>query len=527
MGGFMSLSLELERNICQAWQRVRNEILADPAELHRRLGRWGSRTLARPPRAWCIAIRASDRRIGPGHWLITPEHAMDLDHPEHPYEPIEHEVTIQSHGIRRCCHPIRIGKPAEEVDEVARRLGVRPQMLRRARLAGIYRENFKKGLGGKRGYPVPIIYREELHDPGSASFFRPPHAIWGAAWEFLAGELFPDNFEQTVRRKPVVGTWGCEAVKLRAQADQMYKDEMKFLGWRWLCPGCGKAVRTIYYPIPVLTLFDRWVSDPVMEKKLAESDCGEGPAPTFACHRCHRVKFFSSVDRSTWNQVIGYLTAGMLYGCEVERPAGFVGERRRTRVRQLHREAPMRRKVLSRLSNGWSNMRIARDLGISQNAVNLQVGAICREEEVADRHALAKKLNFAVSPPPNQIERAMTRRFAVREMLVKNCSLAEMCGKLSASLSVITADIWKIYKLYGIKGRGLEQRRALAAKLGVSFMSKGDQMRERIAELCARGMTYKQVGEVVGISVWSIWSHMAKVKKRKVAEKAGVALACP
>src|SRR5688572_16673827 len=143
-----------------------------------------------------------------------------------------------------------------------------------------------------------------------------------------------------------------------------YKDEMTFMGWRWICPRCGKAVRTIYYPIRVLTLFDRWVSDPVVEKILAEADRGDGQAARFACHQCHRVKFFSSVDRNSWIQVIGYLTAGLLYGCEVERPARFVGERRRTRVRQLNREAPMRRKVLARLRNGWSNSQIARDLGM-------------------------------------------------------------------------------------------------------------------------------------------------------------------
>ncbi|HEV8377641.1 MAG TPA: hypothetical protein VGP99_02240, partial [Tepidisphaeraceae bacterium] len=143
----------------------------------------------------------------------------------------------------------------------------------------------------------------------------------------------------------------------------------------------------------------------------------------------------------------------------------------------------------------------------------------------------AKKLNFAVSPPPNQVERALTRRFAVREMLVKNCTHGEMCRKLGASLTVITADICKIYKLYGIKcrkGMSLEGRRALARKLGVPFMSKGDQLRHKIAELCEMGLTYKQVAKVVGISEWSIWSHMSKLKKAKLLEEApDVPLACP
>src|SRR5437588_11731832 len=100
------LGLELERAIRDAWLKLRGKILSDPQELHRRLARRRLASLTRPPRAWCIAIRASDRRITAMHWVISPEHAMDLNHPEHPYEPIEHEVTIQYHAVRRYCHAV-------------------------------------------------------------------------------------------------------------------------------------------------------------------------------------------------------------------------------------------------------------------------------------------------------------------------------------------------------------------------------------------------------------------------------------
>src|SRR5438105_772563 len=121
-GGFMSLGEELERNICDAWLRLRKQILSDPQELQRRLARRRGKSLGRPPRAWCLAIRASDRRITAAHWILTPEHAMALNHPEHPYEPIEHEVTIQTHAIRRYCHPISFSR--EIASELAKRLGV-------------------------------------------------------------------------------------------------------------------------------------------------------------------------------------------------------------------------------------------------------------------------------------------------------------------------------------------------------------------------------------------------------------------
>src|SRR4051794_38284487 len=108
------LGEEINRAIREAWLRLRGKILSDPDELHRRLARRRLKCLTRPPRAWCIAIRASDRRITPAHWIISPEHAMDLDHPAHPYQPIEHEVTIQKHAIRRYCNPVSFSREDAE-----------------------------------------------------------------------------------------------------------------------------------------------------------------------------------------------------------------------------------------------------------------------------------------------------------------------------------------------------------------------------------------------------------------------------
>src|SRR5882672_10924239 len=101
----MLLGEALERAIEEAWVSLRRRILSDPDELRRRLARRRIKSLVRPPRAWCIAVRASDRRITPAHWVIWPEHAVELDHPEHPYEPIEHEVFIGTHALLRYCRP--------------------------------------------------------------------------------------------------------------------------------------------------------------------------------------------------------------------------------------------------------------------------------------------------------------------------------------------------------------------------------------------------------------------------------------
>src|SRR2546423_1281873 len=146
-GGSMN---DVNRLILEAWEKLGPGIVKDGEELARRVARRRSGLLTRPPRAWCIAVRASDRRITPAHWIITPEHAMDLDHPEHPYEPIEHEVTIQTHALRKYCRPVRTDSWGEEVDEVCEKLGVSRATLLGARWAGIFTERIIKGLGGKR-----------------------------------------------------------------------------------------------------------------------------------------------------------------------------------------------------------------------------------------------------------------------------------------------------------------------------------------------------------------------------------------
>src|SRR3954469_18905893 len=126
---------DVDRLILETWEKLGPKILNDPHELQKRLARRRTPTLTRPPRAWCIAIRASDRRITPAHWVISPEHAMDLNHPLHPYEPIEHEVIIRPHALRKFCRAVRTDSWGEQVAEVCNKLGVSQQAVLAARWA--------------------------------------------------------------------------------------------------------------------------------------------------------------------------------------------------------------------------------------------------------------------------------------------------------------------------------------------------------------------------------------------------------
>ena len=156
-------------------------------------------------------------------------------------------------------------------------------------------------------------------------------------------------------------------------------------------------------------MFDRWFWDPVNRLKLSNDFLPAAPPATFACSKCHRLQSFGGCDKNEWNQLIFHLSGGMLYGKEVPKPAGYRSQRKRTRVRQLNRPAPRRQMVLRRLLNGWSINRIARDMQVTPTCIRFQIKHLCAQENVKNRHELAKKLRAPVMPPLNQTERARLR----------------------------------------------------------------------------------------------------------------------
>jgi len=224
---------DVDRLILEAWEKLGPKIMADPDELAKRLARRRRPILTRPVRAWCLAVRASDTRITPAHWIITPEHAMDLNHPHHPYEPIEHEVTIQPHALRKYCRPVRTDSWGELVQDVAKQLGCSNSAILRARWGGVFTERFVKGLGGKHGPPIPLIHSAKTLDPSGGRHFERPEQLWGSLWEWLA-DMLPDDFEQTIVRRPRFRRFNLRC-----------KDDSQLVGYRWLCPSCKKTCRTI------------------------------------------------------------------------------------------------------------------------------------------------------------------------------------------------------------------------------------------------------------------------------------------
>jgi DNA-binding NarL/FixJ family response regulator len=558
---------DLEERILEAWERVWPWLKEDPEELARRVARRRTPTLTRPMRHECIALRACDKRITAAWWRISPEHAMDLNHPAHPYEPIEHDVVIRAEQLRKFCWPVRVDGWGEEVEEIAKKLGCRPDGLRGLRRSSDVNERKIPHLGGKRGKPVPLIHVHRLLDPSNPRSFAAPPPILMTGWEDLAA-CVPDDFEQGVVRRPVycgrkvVGRWG------EPPEDHQYKDEAK-VTWRWVCPGCRKLVQTIYYPVGVSNLCD-WIRfDPAAtlgkkskdrsqnlefriqkseegrqkagyraervprnraewelqleRRRRWEADAMPRPAGTFACKRCHRVRSFYETDGSGWNVLIAHLTAGLLYGCEVRPPRWYrIGQgRKMRRVRQMTREAPRRQMVLRRLLNGWSVKRIARDMEISLRTVHQHIDALCRQEDVADRHALAAKLGAKCSPPLNNWERAGVRRAAVMRMMLEGATYREIMAELKLEPTPVYEDVSAIFRLHGIEGSGAAARRALAEKLGREYVRTSEDLareevmrvREQVRALREGGMRLCKVAKELGIAYIDAKVHAYAIRR--------------
>ena len=73
------------------------------------------------------------------------------------------------------------------------------------------------------------------------------------------------------------------------------------------------------------------------------------PSPHFACAKCHRVRRFSSINKGTWGEIVCYLSAGLLYGNEVQRPPWFTPQRKNQYAPKINRDPSQRRPQIEQL----------------------------------------------------------------------------------------------------------------------------------------------------------------------------------
>lgn len=426
-----------------------------PDQLQQRLARRNLPILTRPPRAWCLAIRAADTRIAPPHAIlfdaagcgagvpparqtadrllpsvdaapssrvtshasIPPPNSPFILPPSNlsPRSPLRinpqtgqlptHYVLLTQPLLAHISQPLFL-RPYTDHRQIAAQLGIHPNSLERARKKGFYEHKFIKGLSGRRGRPVPCLYTDAPLDPGSSNFHAPPDPVWGGAWQYAANSL-PADFRQPVLRRPLF---------------QSIRGLLRFRGLHWQCPGCEKLVRTLYFPLPRPTLSLAFNLHPVSH------DLHPLPQnlPTFACHTCHRVRFFSRTCRDSWNQFVAYVSDGLLFGHEVPRPDWYRPDtRKRPYKPRLGRPPSQRRQqILPLLLQRQSDKEIAAQLDIQPGTVRKHIKTIYKQNNVTNLQALARKLNLTLPP------RRSPKREQILRLRAQGLTYAQISRKL-------------------------------------------------------------------------------------------------
>jgi hypothetical protein len=420
--------------IFAAWEKVWPTICDRPEEIAKRIGRRRQAVLARPPRAWCLAVRASDRRIASGC-----------------REPVEHKVTLDAAMLRRLCAPVELTAPGETLSEVSARLGTRPEGLITGRLNGVFRGHH---IPTARGRPQPLLMNNVKLDPGARGW-RGASPLWSwttnRAFVKVPAELcatltrvprfgshvsrhrYDENRHPEVDASPAGGKsrklpppepdyvwykWSCSEHYLgddwtnwrksfdddgerppkwrkkrsrKGKYKSVAKGSLMFKGFSWLCPSCGKTCGTLYYPLPPVNLLaDR-------QPRIAQIVDVVRKCKGFACARCHGVQYFSAIHHGCWNKLVGYLSGGLLYGHEVSKPEWFVPQRKNKFVPHLN-AAPSRRRpqVMEMLLKGMTYKQIGAELGIAPATVARHAVMLYAQHGVRGREALARKLRRAM-----------------------------------------------------------------------------------------------------------------------------------
>lgn len=286
--------------MAEAWERVGPGVLADEGELRARLARRRSASYGRPPREFCVAIRADDTRITPVRTGIVPAEAVESGRRE------LHRVKVDSGLLQSLCVPVEIPPPGLDAHKAAAMMGVNRVKIYRMIKDGRLIARYIRGLGGKPwSKPIPIVHTRGAIDPcAGRSSMLGPDRIWDELWRELVVHI-PEGLEFELRREPRFS---------------VLRGVRMFLGWRWLCPGCGGLKRKVFLPLdlPDFAALHK-VRIPEDEQALAL-----GRPWTLACQECHGILRTSGVDdralNDLWSLAILHLSGGLLFGNEVERP---------------------------------------------------------------------------------------------------------------------------------------------------------------------------------------------------------------
>jgi hypothetical protein len=341
---------EIDGNLIEAWGKVFVRLRDDPAEARRRWLRVAEGMYGKPVRPWCLKLRSSDMRIAERGDMVIETEAAEAKQ--------AHRVVITGRALRELCAPVRIKWPGVPQGEAARLLGrhrnaldkwipvkagrTRAERKRQQprRWEEVREPGFPLGVRYEApkpfhhwGYDVPVVWSDRALDP-QASRGQSPHPIWGSLWQTLA-ERIPEAFEQVVERVP---------------HSRVRLGKTEHRGWRWRCPGlagvgCGREVRVLFAPLPVWGIAQALGVDEGLNIE-AQSDEGVlrvagqwqpgwydpwAGRRQLACEKCWGIQGTSMATYRGWNDLVSYLSGGLLYGREVAKPDWVKYERKQVR----------------------------------------------------------------------------------------------------------------------------------------------------------------------------------------------------
>jgi DNA-binding CsgD family transcriptional regulator len=182
----------------------------------------------------------------------------------------------------------------------------------------------------------------------------------------------------------------------------------------------------------------------------------------FACERCHQIQRLSRTSPDAWNVVVAYLSQGLLYGREVERPAWFTRDRKQVYVPRP-RAKPAKRfaQVIDLLVQGQTRAQIAAQLGLKKNTVMGYIYKIYQRHQVHSMRELAKKLGRTAPPAPP------TKKQQVARHLSAGLSTHEIAARMGIRYGAAKAHICILMREAGVK-----TRRELIEKLGVTHAKR-------------------------------------------------------
>ncbi|KAA0215881.1 MAG: LuxR family transcriptional regulator [Leptolyngbya sp. PLA3] len=415
---------ELDRALLDAWSRLGRRVRADRVEAAVRAARRSTPTLTRPPRAWCLCVRASDTRLDALAALASERDCK---------RGLPHALTLYTPAIRTLVAPVNIPWPGIRATRAAARLGRHPESLRNWLDKGLVHVRYDPpSIHSSRGKRVPVLWTPSPLDP-NANIGRPPHAVWGTIWQYHHTRI-PDTLTLTADRFP----------RTRADPRDAAGARPRHCGWLFQCPGrpigarrgspptsdrandailpsplgadarstqrvetdeaprCSRLVSRLYCPLPVTTLAHLLADDPLLPfPSPAPQSRPDAPCripDAFLCHHCHRIRYFT-LDREGWNHFVTHISAGLLFGHEVPRPASLPHIRRR-RYTPRTRLSPRRDQVERLLLQGLTYNQIADSLGLAYSTVHAHIKRLYKFYNVHSRRQLAA-LNELPSTHPS------------------------------------------------------------------------------------------------------------------------------